>query len=209
MARVVRDCSLQANGPEGAMEGAKAPVASVPLIRARFPFVRVPVLVVCSEAEDRTQQAFKDECDINFLMKRFEKTGILPQGRSVPPQYLDATLFDFTEAQNRVAQVRGVFSMLDARTRARFENDPANMLDFLANPENHAEAIKMGLMAKPKGVRDGSDEAVAGAGSVGQAGKADQGDGAAGRAAASADQGSPGGAPAIGGAGGTEGGQGR
>lgn len=209
MARVVRDCSLEANGPGGAMEGANAPVASVPLIRARFPFVRVPVRVVCSEAEDRTQQAFKDECDINFLMKRYEKTGILPQGRSSPPQYVDATMFDFTEAQNRVAQVRGVFSMLDARTRARFENDPAKMLDFLANPENHAEAIKMGLMAKTEGVRHGSDEASAGVASVGQAGREDQADGAAGRPAASAGQGAPGGPAAGGAAGGGEGGQGR
>lgn len=164
-------------------------------VRSGNPFVRVPVVVECSADEDRTQQAFKDEADINFLMKRFEKTGILPQGRQNAPVYVDATQFDFTDAQNRVAEVRGVFSQLDARTRARFENDPARMLDFLSDPANNAEAIKMGLMAKPAEVRDGTEQKVEGTGGAGQAGEPGKGDGAAGSGAAAADKGAARGAP--------------
>lgn len=118
-----------------------------PVIRATYPFVRVPVLLMCDPAEDRTQQSFKDECNINFLMKRYEKTGVLPVGRQTRPQYVDATVINFQSAMERVAEVRGVFSLLDAKTRKRFENDPEQMLEFLADPSNLEEARRLGLVA--------------------------------------------------------------
>jgi len=129
------------------VERAKAPK---PYIRSAYDGRRVRQTLYCDPKQDRTQQSFKDECDINVLMKRYEKTGILPSGRDIPPQFADVTALDFTESMNRVAMVRGVFSQLDARTRARFENDPSQMLDFLADPANSAEAVKLGLLEVPE-----------------------------------------------------------
>lgn len=120
--------------------------ATVPRIRSAYDGSRVSVPLVCTAAEDRTQQSFKDECNINVLMKRYEKTGILPQGRDIPMQYADVSAIDFQSSMDRVALVRGVFSQLDARTRLRFENDPEQMLEFVANPDNAAEAVKLGLL---------------------------------------------------------------
>lgn len=122
--------------------------APMRVIRSAYDGLRRRVALFCDPKRDRTQQSFKDECDINVLMKRFEKTGILPAGRDLPPQFGDVTSFDFVESMNQVAAVRGVFSQLDARTRARFENDPAQMLDFLADPANGPEAVKLGLRPK-------------------------------------------------------------
>jgi len=116
------------------------------VIRSAYDGSRVRVGLFCPTLEDRTQQQYRDECNINFLMKRYEKTGILPQGRDAPLQYADVSAMDFTESMNRVAVVRGVFSQLDARTRARFENNPEHMLEFLADPGNAAEAVKLGLL---------------------------------------------------------------
>lgn len=126
------------------------PVANVPRIRSAYDGSRVRVRLICVEGEDRTQQQFKDECDINVLMSRYEKTGILPQGRDAPPQFLDVSSMDFTTAMNQIAEVNGVFSQLDARTRARFENNPELMLEFLADPANEAEAVKLGLREAQK-----------------------------------------------------------
>lgn len=135
---------LQAEAPQApkASGASGAGAAS----RSVVPAVRVPVLLMCSAEEDRAKQAFKDECDINVLMRRYEKTGVLPLGRGQAPVYVDASVIDFQASMDRVAQVRGVFSLLDARTRARFENNPEFMLEFLADPANKEEAVKLGLL---------------------------------------------------------------
>lgn len=126
---------------------AERPGQSVPRIRSAYDGSRVVVRLICTEDEDRTQQQFKDECDINVLMKRYERTGILPLGPDIPPQYADVSAMDFTTSMNQVAMVRGVFSQLDAHTRARFENNPELMLEFIADPANEAEAVKLGLLS--------------------------------------------------------------
>lgn len=152
--------------------------ATLPRIRSAYDGSRVRVGVACTAAEDRTQQSFKDDCNINVLMKRYEKTGILPQGRDLPMQYADVSAIDFQSSMDRVALVRGVFSQLDARTRLRFENDPEQMLEFVGNPENAAEAVKLGLLPKaavksePKvpDVKPGSRQGDAGEGVKGEVG---------------------------------------
>lgn len=189
-----KDASLQAEGAERPKASEASGAGAAVVIRSAYDRSRVRVGVVCLASEDRTQQSFRDECDINFLMKRYEKTGILPTGRESVPQFGDVTGMDFMASMQQVAEVSGAFSMLDARTRARFENDPSRMLDFLADPANMDEAVKLGLVAKPKGESDGSRKAVAGAGSAGQAGEAREGDSAAGREAAVADRGTSAGA---------------
>lgn len=189
-----KDPSLQAEGAERPKASEASVAGAAVVIRSAYDRSRVRVGVVCLASEDRTQQSFRDECDINFLMKRYEKTGILPSARDSVPQFADVTGMDFMASMQQVAEVSGAFSMLDARTRARFENDPSRMLDFLADPANMDEAIKLGLVAKPKGEADGSGKAVAGAGSAGQAGEAREGDGGAGSAVAASDRGAPAGA---------------
>jgi phage internal scaffolding protein len=38
---------------------------------------------------------------------------------------------------------------LPAQIRSRFDNDPAKLIDFLENEQNHDEAIKLGLVNPP------------------------------------------------------------
>jgi hypothetical protein len=49
---------------------------------------------------------------------------------------------------------------LPADVRARFENDPANLLDFMVNPANNAECIKLGLIDRESGHVSSSNSAV-------------------------------------------------
>lgn len=187
MVRANSSLQAEAAEPPKASEASVAGAAFV--IRSAYDRLRVRVGLVCLESEDRTQQAFKDECDINFLMKRYEKTGILPSGREDMPQYADVTGIDFMTSAQQVADIRGVFSMLDARTRARFENDPAQMLDFLADPANMEEAVSMGLMPKPERSSDERGKDRAGVAAAGRARAEGATVGEAGRDAVAADRG--------------------
>lgn len=112
--------------------------------------------LLCPEAT-RTQQHFKDECDINILFARYLETGEMPQvlnGLS----YGDFTgIFDFQTAMNAVRTAEGVFQQLPARIKNRFDNDPQKLLAFLHDPDNREEAEFLGLVNKPgQGENDGT-----------------------------------------------------
>ena len=97
----------------------------------------------------RTMQSSKDECDINQIMKRFEKTGQLPETIKSDPQYGDfSSLPDFQDSLHIVQKSEDQFSKLSARVRARFENDPAKFLEFAQNPANAQEMVDLGLALK-------------------------------------------------------------
>lgn len=104
--------------------------ASPPLFRTAYG-PKLLVQLYCDPAEDRTQQSFKDECDINNIMARYLKTGQLPQS-SGEPVYLDTTAIDFQAAQDLVARTRGEFSRLSAEERDSYGNSPELWLEAMA-----------------------------------------------------------------------------
>jgi len=102
--------------------------------------------------EDATlaQQHFKDECDINNILRQFNVTGLLPES-TLSPRYGDFTgIVDYHSALNQVIAAEDEFMRLPAQTRARFNNDPAQLIDFLDKEENKNEAIKLGLVKQPE-----------------------------------------------------------
>lgn len=94
----------------------------------------------------RTKQSFKAECDVNVIMQRYQKTGILDFANKHEPQYGDCTGVEFQAGMNLVARAREMFEDLPAQVRSRFDNDPAQLLDFVQHAENREEAIKLGLV---------------------------------------------------------------
>lgn len=99
--------------------------------------------------DDKTKQSFQDECDINCIMAKYERTGIIESGNSQQPQYGEASAFDFQQAQNIVIKAEQMFDALPATVRSKFDNDPHTMLNWMDNPENRSEAITMGLLPTP------------------------------------------------------------
>lgn len=97
-----------------------------------------------------TQQQFAEESDINFIADKFKLTGEMPQVLDLP-QYGDFTgIFDFQTAHNSVIEANKQFMTLPAKMRARFDNNPQKLLEFLENEENRDEAIFLGLVKRPE-----------------------------------------------------------
>lgn len=114
--------------------------------------IRLDSALFC-DAEDpednRTQQQFKEESDINEIVRRFGLTGEMPDNPRVP-QYGDfEEVTDFQSAMNAVRQAEEGFMELPADVRARFANDPQRLMDFLADEANRDEARKLGLVRLP------------------------------------------------------------
>lgn len=97
----------------------------------------------------RTKQSFKAECDINNIMSRFRKTGVLDFTTRYQAQYADVTGVDFVKAMQTVATAHSMFHAMPAHIRDYFENRPENFLTFVQNPANKEEARALGLL-KPE-----------------------------------------------------------
>lgn len=68
-----------------------------------------------------------------------------PTGSRVP-QFLSAwTAPDFHAAHNKLIEAQVQFAGLPARVRSRFNNEPYQLLRFVEDPQNHAEAVLLGL----------------------------------------------------------------
>jgi len=99
----------------------------------------------CEDAS-LTQQHFADECDINNILERFNVTGLLPQN-PLSPRYGDFSgIDDYHSALNAVMAAEDEFDTLPAQIRARFDNEPAKLIDFLSDENNRDEAVKLGLV---------------------------------------------------------------
>lgn len=94
-----------------------------------------------------TKQADMKEADVNFIMKKYEKTGLLPTIQGVP-QYGDfSQVTNYHEAILQIQEAHEAFEALPAKLRLRFGNDPGEFVEWIDNPANQQEAIKLGLIA--------------------------------------------------------------
>jgi len=94
-----------------------------------------------------TIQSERDKCDLNIIKAIYEKTGVMNNVRTDEPRYGDFTSSrDYHDLLFRAQQAEDDFMLLDAHIRARFNNDPGLLLDFVNDPKNRLEAVKLGLM---------------------------------------------------------------
>lgn len=96
----------------------------------------------------RTKQSFRDECDINRIMAKFIKTGSIDHLRKHGGSYGDATSVDFHEAMNVITSAEQMFGELPSAIRVRFNDDPAEFLDFVGDDANLEEMRDLGLAHK-------------------------------------------------------------
>lgn len=93
-------------------------------------------------------QSQADECDVNRIIDRFHKTGVLPgvDREGVYGDFSDPV--DYHAAMNTVLAAEQQFNGLDAKIRRRFENDPAKFLAFANDPRSAEEMVEMGLATR-------------------------------------------------------------
>lgn len=93
----------------------------------------------------RAKQQFKEQSDINYILRNYEKTGILSNVNIKEPQYGFVPSFDFREALETIGNAHNSFMQLPADLRREFENDPAKFVDFVSDPNNSDRLVELGL----------------------------------------------------------------
>lgn len=90
-----------------------------------------------------TEKHHAKACDINNIMAKYIKTGLIDHMNVHSPTYGDVTGADFKKAQDLVAEQKSIFEELPAEIRAEFNHDPAEYLDLVMTDEGVAELSEM------------------------------------------------------------------
>lgn len=96
-----------------------------------------------------TKQAHKDESDINQIMAKYQRTGILAHAKNYSGEYGFATSDSFHDSLNIIQKAQNMFDALPSAIRTKFQNDPSQFLNFVQDPENAQELYDLGLSDIP------------------------------------------------------------
>ena len=128
-----------------------------PKVRNAFNRERVKTM---PEGKSRTNQSMSKDADINNIMKRYEKTGLIEHTNQYQGDYGDFTqAMEYHEALNFVRASQEMFMTLPAPIRAEFDNDAGRFLSFVNDPKNAEAMIEMGLATRRT---DGQGEGASG-----------------------------------------------
>jgi len=100
-----------------------------------------------------TKQSFRDECDVNMIVRKFERTGELPVGPAAATYADVSNTPDFQNQMDRIAHVRSEFDDLEVHQKMAFNNDPEQLLAALDDPNQLGLLRDLGLVegeAEPK-----------------------------------------------------------
>lgn len=106
-------------------------------------------IAIVFKDDSKTEQSHRDDVNINNIMAKARRGQMSDYIREFEGKYGDTTSLQYHEAQNIVAAANQMFEQLPSELRNKFENEPRLFLDFVQNPDNKEELIKLKL-AKPE-----------------------------------------------------------
>lgn len=99
------------------------------------------------EDELKTDQSFKEECDVNNIINKYMKTGDSSIFNRTTGTYGDfSEITDLKESMELVKYAEEQFMQIPAELRKKFGNDPTQLTEYLQDPKNHEEAQHYGLL---------------------------------------------------------------
>lgn len=112
--------------------------------------------------ETLTHQEFKEECDINTIIDRF---GIGENPIEAQKWVTNVDISDapdnYMDVMNQLNAARDQFMSLPAKVRSTFDNDPSRFVDFVSDPANIDEMVRLGLASeRPAPVPSDADRII-------------------------------------------------
>jgi len=118
-------------------------------VRNKFSVFSKPV--VEPGKPSRTQQHFKDDCDINKILAKYKKTGVLDHVRRAREIYGDFSQYtSAAENMDKVAKANSMFESLPAELRTKhFNNSIQGFLSYIGDPQNVEQCYQWGIYDRP------------------------------------------------------------
>jgi hypothetical protein len=114
--------------------------------------------------EGMTEQSHKKQCDMNYILRNYQKTGLITHAKKYQGQYDDVTVQDFNDAMLIIDKATNMYAELPANIRERF-NGPVDFIKFTNNPGNAEEMKRLGILKGNDGLN--SSGGLSGAASPG------------------------------------------
>jgi len=92
-----------------------------------------------------TKQSMAKDTDINLIMAKYQRTGLVSFVNENQGEYMEAPEMDFHQAIDYIAKSKELFEEMPSNLRKRFNNDPGEFLDFVHDANNADEMVKLGL----------------------------------------------------------------
>nr|QJB20813.1 MAG: internal scaffolding protein [Microvirus sp.] len=104
------------------------------------------IIGIQNEEDSLTDPSFASECNVNNIVKKFKNTGQITHLAKREGVYADvSTVTDLLTATIQVQKASEAFKTIPAELRRKLNEDPAQLIEFLNDPENDEEAIYYGL----------------------------------------------------------------
>lgn len=129
-------------------------------VRNKFS-ARVAVIAPEDPEGGLTQQHFKDAVDINNILAKYRKTGIMEHVKLAKERYGDFTeLGEYAVHLDKVAKAQQAFESLPAELRNQFKNSIPGFFEYIQQPENHDQCVEWGIFEKPTEPKAGTPAAA-------------------------------------------------
>lgn len=111
-----------------------------------------PSTVLDCSGGTRVQQNQKDQCDINKIVGRYQRTGSITHIAKAISEFGDfSEVGDFFTAVTKVQAAQEAFDSLPAKVRSVVDNDTVKFVEFVENEKNFDECVELGLLdARPE-----------------------------------------------------------
>lgn len=115
-------------------------------LKIRKPYEASIPAPMAEPGQSMAKQYMKDECDINNILRQYQKTGVINHVKENQGQYVDLPqTIDYQEALNIVIGAGEAFDNLPGSVRQRFNNDASAFLEFMDDEKNMDESYELGL----------------------------------------------------------------
>jgi hypothetical protein len=115
-------------------------------IKFKIPYTKTKRCFFETTGESMTQQHFKEESEINNIIKKHDKNGIIESVARGNARYGDFSLVqDYKSSLDTIRDANDNFMEIPSEIRKQFNNNAGEFFNFVQDPNNQSELIKMGL----------------------------------------------------------------
>ena len=97
-----------------------------------------------------TEQHHKADTDINNIIRKYDRTGLIQHVNRATAAYGDYTESnEYQDALNVVLAADRSFMGIPSHIRAKFDHDAGKFFEFATDPQNASEMVELGLAIAP------------------------------------------------------------